>query len=223
MNSQRTASERTIVEVDLSADPDRVWRWLREPADIRRWFGWEHASLDHEIRAVFFDGVEQSEAARCLRIVGVDTTFSVQPSARGATLRVSKQTSEPPPVHDEIEEGWVAFVHQLRLALERHPDQDRRTLHHLVSSSEPASATEGAIPGPEALAGETWFRTAHQQGWLIPAWGDGLLIVHRFPPEPTSPFGKRSVLLTTYGMTPAAFNALSNRWAAWNAAGGETS
>ena len=32
-------------------------------------------------------------------------------------------------VYDEVNEGWLTFFQQLRFYLERHPGQDRRTLH----------------------------------------------------------------------------------------------
>lgn len=36
-----TESDPIIVEVTVAAPPDAVWRALRDPAEIRRWHGWE--------------------------------------------------------------------------------------------------------------------------------------------------------------------------------------
>jgi len=52
-------------------------------------------------------------------------------------------------------EGWLTFFQQLRFYLERHPGQDRRTVH-------------------VATAGEEWFRSEHQSGEVR---DDGALVI----------------------------------------------
>ena len=42
-----------IAELTLPAQPDQVWRHLREPALISRWFGWDYEGLGHEIDVIF--------------------------------------------------------------------------------------------------------------------------------------------------------------------------
>ena len=54
----------------MPAPVDTVWTAFRDPAVIRRWFGWDYDGLDDEIRAVFFDETVASEADRTLRIGG---------------------------------------------------------------------------------------------------------------------------------------------------------
>src|SRR5665647_3154381 len=44
---------REIVSVEIAADPDTVWAHVREPAKIRRWFGWHDDGIDDEIHRVF--------------------------------------------------------------------------------------------------------------------------------------------------------------------------
>ncbi len=212
-----TSKRRIVVDIEVDAPPDVVWRALREPAEVRRWFGWDYPGLDQEIDAIFVRGAEVTEPQRALAIIGADTSLLVNPAPRGATFQIVMPDSGQPPAYDVIEEGWIAFAHQLRLALERHRGQDRRSLQHLTPLRAPEVSPTGVIPGPESLSGSPWFHNQHQQAWLIPAWGDGLLILNRSPPGPDAPLGKRSVLITTYGLPPEAFAQLRSRWTAWNA------
>jgi uncharacterized protein YndB with AHSA1/START domain len=45
-----------VIELTLPGRPDEVWRHLREPALISRWFGWDYEGLGHEIDVIFFPG-----------------------------------------------------------------------------------------------------------------------------------------------------------------------
>jgi hypothetical protein len=58
-------------------------------------------------------------------------------------------------VYDEVNEGWLTFFQQLRFYLERHPGQERRTVH-------------------VATGGEEWFRTQNQVGIVR---DDGSLVI----------------------------------------------
>jgi hypothetical protein len=214
-----SSSGRTVVDVELDASPDVVWRALREPSEIRRWFGWEYPGLDQEIASIFLSGAEVAEAGRTLRIIGADTTLTVLPSPGGAGLQITMPPTAQPPAYDEIEEGWMAFAHQLRLALQKHPGQDGRRMHHRAPLRGPEAASADTIPGPEPLSGSPWFQNQHQRAWLIPSWGDGLLILNRSPSTADAPLGTRSVLITAYGMSPPAFEDLRSRWIAWNTGG----
>jgi hypothetical protein len=57
--------------------------------------------------------------------------------------------------YDEINEGWITFVQQLRFYLERHPGKKRRSEH---------------VP----TRGEEWFSTEHQSGRVRE---DGALVI----------------------------------------------
>ena len=57
---------------------------------------------------------------------------------------------------DEINEGWLTFVQQLRFYLERHAGEERRTEH---------------VPADE---GEEWFASTHQRGVVR---DDGALVI----------------------------------------------
>jgi uncharacterized protein YndB with AHSA1/START domain len=141
-------SDDPLVEVTLPAPVEEVWRHLRDPEAITRWFGWQYEGLEDEIAMIFTgDGVRADDDAHVLEIESpgrVDRS-SVEAAGEGATLRVTS-TIAPDSwdgVFDDIGEGWIQFVQQLRFLLERHPGEDRRT---------------------EFVEGELWYETEHQRG-----------------------------------------------------------
>jgi hypothetical protein len=176
-----------IVEVAVEAPADEVWRALRDPQEIRRWHGWdfeEGGGLDGEIREIYF-GAARADAARLTLDTGAGA-FVLEPHDATTIVRVTRTAPEGHDdwsgLYDEINEGWLSFVQQLRLYLERHAGEDRRTIH-----------LEREIPVPE---GETWFRSEHQTGVLL---GDyGLMIAAR---------GR--TIVSTYGLSDDAFDALA--------------
>lgn len=176
-----------IVEVAVEAPCDVVWRALRDPHELRRWHGWDfdgEGGLDGEIREIYF-GAARADAARLTLDTGAGT-FVLEPRGDSTVVRVTRAAPEGEEdwrgIHDEINEGWLSFVQQLRLYLERHAGEDRRTIH-----------LEREIPVPE---GETWFRSEHQTGVLL---GDyGLMIA-----------APGRTIVSTYGLPDDAFDALA--------------
>jgi uncharacterized protein YndB with AHSA1/START domain len=154
---------RVLVDIPIAAPPETVWRALRDPAEIRRWHGWEYDGIAAEIDEIYVRGAIVVTEGRDL-VLG-DTTVSVGPGTR---LVVKRDGGEP---GDVIDEGWIAFFHQLRFALERHPGRDRDTL---------------LLAGGEPPAGQEWFRSRTQTGvvagevlvvaaperTVVHAWGD---------------------------------------------------
>ncbi|MET0390911.1 MAG: hypothetical protein ABW321_33365 [Polyangiales bacterium] len=222
---------RTIAELTIAQSPERVFHALREPSAIRRWFGWEHAGLDDEIQFIFQTDAEVIEGGR-VRFKGIDTTFSVDDHGPGSVLRVT--TPGPDLGYDEVAEGFISFTQQLRFLLERHPDEDRKTLFLPTPARTPierarvargkpifgtfaalASVPVGApyeLSAAEPLQGEIWFRTAHQLGVTFDH-GHALLILSR-PPE--QPHG--TAILTSFNDDDAAWTAQRERWLAfWKA------
>ena len=71
----------------------------------------------------------------------------------------------------------------------------------------------------EALAGVVRFRTEHQVGVSVDAWGPGLLVLAGRPGSPKSPHGGGFALLTTFGASDDGLARLTQAWtAAWGAA-----
>jgi hypothetical protein len=178
-------TDPVIVEVTIAAPVADVWRALRDPDQIRRWHGWDYEGIEDEIREIYGSGAKASENDLTL-----DTgagRFELEPLADGTTrVRVTRAAPAGKDdwhgIYDEINEGWLSFAQQLRFYLERHRDEERRTLH-----------VEHQVPLPD---GERWFSSEHQTGVLL---GDfGLLTV-----------AHGRTLVSTYGLDDEAFDRLA--------------
>ncbi|MEV5555254.1 SRPBCC domain-containing protein [Nonomuraea wenchangensis] len=226
--------ERFTVEVTISAPVEEVWRALRDPELIRRWHGWHFDGLDKEIELIYAQQATESPEEHWVEVQGGDR-FELTDAGEGRThLRMTRAPlsgdAEWDSYYDDVNEGWVTFIHQLRFALERHPGADRRTVFLSGSGAAPPLAAAGlaaltrlapgtpyehAAPTGEPLAGTVWYRTDRQLGLTVDGWGDGLLVVAHTPPAAVHPEGVAMMVLTTYGQTDEEFAALDARWTAW--------
>lgn len=229
-------AHQVIVEVTLPAPVDTVWQALRDPTEVRRWFGWDYDGLDDEIHAMFFEAVDASEDHTRLAWKDGDR-FTLEADGRQTILRVTR----PAPadgatwddVYDEITEGWITFVQQLRFALTRHPGQDRRTVFFTGHAARdgiaalpdmlalPASALvvgepyETTAATGETLSGQVWHRAPHQTGVTVDQYGDGLLIVVDYAASSRPPHGGADIVITTYGLDDAGVAEIERRWTPW--------
>ena len=226
------------VEVTVPAPIDTVWEAFRDRDMIRRWHGWDDPSLEEEIQMIYFDETVASEEERTIHVgihlfafedAGAQTVVRVMRAAPVSTTSGTDWTQ----YYDDIEAGWLSFLHQLRFVLMRHPTDARRTIFRgfeqleVDGSQLPDLLGLGAVadiaPGGryaamaatgDQVSGEVWFRDELQFGLTVDAWGDGLLIMTRSP-DATGGHGSASMILSTYGLEPAAFDALEARWADW--------
>jgi len=150
----RRADRREIVSVEIAADSDTVWAHVREPAKIRRWFGWSDVDMDDEIRRVFVDDARvmgsdelasRGGPVRSLIWKGGDLLTvwpSTTPAVAHSVLTVSRRAYESFDVfaglYDDVDERWIASAQQLRFALELHPGADRRMLRAAGLDAGPA-------------------------------------------------------------------------------------
>jgi len=229
-------------EMLLPRPVEAVWLAFRDPELIRRWHGWDFEGLDEEIKALYVDGVVVDQEQHTLHIGG--HLFALRPQDGHTLLHVSRKA----PVekvdtgidwarqYDDIEEGWISFLQQLRFVLARQLQRRRRTIFR-------AGAARSAVPTPIAdvlglfnaartpagepyvadvgpgdhLEGEVWFRTGLQLGVTVDGWGEGLLILTH-PASSDEPFGLATMILTTYGLGEDDFADLERRWGMWFAA-----
>ena len=232
-------SDRVLVEILIAAPVDDVWRALRDPAEIRRWFGWEYPGLAEEIEFIFLRSAVASDADRTLRAPGVPDRFTLE--ANGSAHTIVRVIRSAPTtdrswkgIYDDVVEGWMTFAQQLRFVLERHRADDRRTLRlngRARAAGTPLPADALGLRGiaavqvgerytlktsmDEAIAGEVWFRSINQIGVTVDGYGDGLLIVGERRATEKSAHGGGEVVISTYGMADGAFAALRDRWIEW--------
>ena len=214
-----TDPEPVRIEVTLPRPVGEVWRAFRDPSLIRQWFGWEYDGLDDEIRHAFTDGTIASEAEHTLHIGG--HLFTVVELGAQTVVRVTRaapvesgEAMDWDAWYDDIDEGWLTFLQQLRFALAHHWGADRATVYlsgeaiadppvpvtaafglETVATLGPGARYDAEVAG-ERLAGEVWFRSEHQLGLTVDAWGPGLLVLAE---APNAARRSASAVLTTYG------------------------
>ena len=236
---------RVVVDVTIAAPIERVWQALRDPALIAQWFGWDYDKLAEEIDGYFLGGAVEVEPGRRLDLGG--DVFELEVAGSGTRVRLVR--AEPPAsdtwdgVYDDVDEGWRTFVAQLAFWLEAQHgaarEVARRRTVYLAGHREQADgptliAAAGlaaieplavgdryeaiAVTG-ETLAGTVRYRTGHQVGLSVDAWGPGLLVLAGRPPSPKSPHGGGFALLTTFGTSDDGLARLTQSWtAAWGGA-----
>src|ERR671915_491765 len=170
------------VEVVVRAPHVEVWRALTEPDQVRRWFGWDYAGLDEEIELMFVANAKHEPPGRILMFEG----------------------------DDQFEEGWRAFLLQLRDYLERHPGKRRRTIR-LTSEAKPI-AVLAAVAGE--VEGESRRASPHLSVTTTDSCGQGLVVVASSEPLDSADTGRVNVTITTYRLDDERFASLRARWQA---------
>lgn len=187
------------LSVHINADTRQLWVMLREPAEVSQWHGWDYDGLADEIRTIYFSPTAvEGPDHRTLTLEGGDT-FLLEPGPDGTQVTIERGTPEPgsdlADWHEDITEGWISFLQQLRFALERHPNTRRRTaffsgtptdgqsiISRVRADSLGAPGEEYSLtaPGGGELTGRVWFRSERQVGLTVARYaehGHGLLIL----------------------------------------------
>ena len=198
------------VETTIDADPAAVWHALTDPGEVPRWFGWDYDGLTEEIRVIF----EQEATAdpRTRRIDWGDGSYLEVAEADGRTvvravLPGDLTDAKWDDVYDGVEEGWTAFLAQLRFLVETRPAGPRRTLF-LTGVAGPDELRRAAGTGTTVLTSRRQLGLVDEHGHLVIAATTGLSIADSGPAE------KTSVIVSTYGLDDAAFAAVREGWAA---------
>ena len=216
------------IDVTIAAPLDIVWEALREKHKIRHWHGWDFDGLDAEIDLIY---MQAKEDGHTLDLQGGDHV-ELTPDGDGTALRLTRAPRGDDPewdaYYDDITEGWITFMHQLKFLVERRPTGERRTV--FLSGDNPSGrsvATDLGLPdGPagtpvalnlagQDVRGEIFFRTTHQVGVTVDAWGDGLLVVSSVPPGDAKPKGAVMAVLSTFDRPEQEVADLATRWQPW--------
>jgi hypothetical protein len=207
------------VEVVVDAPREEVWRALAEPERVARWFGWDYDGLESEIEYIFVDHARQEAPAR-LVLEDAEDNQTIELVDEGARTRVICVRPGPldgadwDELYEDVREGWITFFNQLRHSVERHPDEDRRTIR-LTGDAVPAEVIEAL--GRE-VSGPVWHEGRFQHA--VAAGGDGDVLVGvqpKLPVDAREP-GPIAVTVTSYGLDEASFEALRGHWQSWWAA-----
>lgn len=191
------------MDLIISAPREAVWRAIRDPAEAMRWHGWQYDGLSAEVDQIFA-GAQADERAGTIDVGAA--IFAVLRVDEATTRVAVSRLAEGPDEWHAIDEGWLTFVQQLRFYLEWHPGEERRTVRVHGELGDP----DDAVALLDDALSELWFSSDHQQGLVVPAYGDGLAIITR------TPTGGGAVV-TTYGLADETFAAVRERWATfWN-------
>jgi hypothetical protein len=232
-------SNQVVVDITIAAPIETVWSALRDPAQVEQWFGWDAPTLAEEVRDIFVDNATVDTAAHQLRFQeweGVVDMVELTAVAGGTRLRVVRAGGGPidwDGVYEDITQGWINFFQQLRLALELHPGQTRRTIYLSgaaqagvgepsealgltdVAAYEPGQPYAAVMATGDTAKGVVWYGTHFQTALLVEQWNNGLIVVTDKGVAPRRPHGGGSVLITTYDLPEAEFAALEQRWQGW--------
>ena len=118
-------SDPVIVEVVIEAPVETVWRAMRDPAEIRHWFGWDYEGLEEEIQVIFFQDSTADDDAHVLD-GGAEGVIALEARGDQTVVRVTRAAPAGSwdGVYDEVNEGWLTFFQQLRFYVERNPGRD---------------------------------------------------------------------------------------------------
>lgn len=204
-----------LVEVEVGVEAARVWRTLVEPDQIGQWFGWDAATLGEEVEFIFFEHATrdparmriefEGDAGQYLEVAaagGNSVVRVVQPAADGAEERIQP---------DLLEQGWIAFLYQLRRYVESHSGESRRTLYLTGAgvAAEVAAAVDRRLPGP------TWFSGEYTRVYGTGDFGPGLGVLFASAPLGSDGHDKATLTLSAWGLSDADFFELTSDWLGW--------
>lgn len=227
------------LSVLINADAPQVWTMLREPSRVAQWHGWQAENLEAEIKEIYFSGdVEESADHTSLTVHGGDT-FELHPAPGGTRVSVTRgareHNSEWAAWDEDITQGWLMFLQQLRFALERHPHGKRHTFTLQLPGGSGAAIDNlglAELPAPgedyrltlatgEEISGKVWFRTGHQVGLTVRDYaehGEGLLIVADHPEiKDVQPDNGSIVVASTYDLGAGTLGSIRSSWESWRA------
>lgn len=229
-------ADRVLVEILVAAPIDTVRKALVEPAEVSRWFGWDYPNLVADIE-MMWKGLTIDKTGRVLSAEGEPDRFTLEPLGDQTIVRVVRSAPAADgwkSIYDDVLEGWITFMHQLKFALERHAGEHRRTLYLNGRAKEAGTPNpidaiglsslwvipvgdryETRLVTGDTLDGTVYYRSQYQLGLTVSAWGDGLLIASVRPRTDKSPHGGGTLLLTTYNTSDDALDRLRERWTAW--------
>jgi hypothetical protein len=197
------------VQMPIGAGRDKVWEAVTKPAVLRRWFGWDYVGLDAEIQQIFVKAV--TKVARAKRMSWADGSYvEITGDAGSSVVRAVREGPEPtgPDQFDAIEEGWKAFLVQLRFLLEHNPQGVRRTIY--LTGESTGQAALGLVDGE-------WQRVGSRVAWTVDPDAHLVVAAGNRPVDSSWP-GRQQITVSTYALSDGEFEACRDNWAKrWSA------
>jgi uncharacterized protein YndB with AHSA1/START domain len=188
------------IELAVNAPRDEVWDALTQPPVLRQWFGWDYEGLDAEIQQIFVDEATLVSPERMgwddgsyLEVTGDDRSV-VRAVRAGATPEGDD--------YDALEEGWRAFLLQLRFLLEERPKGPRRTIY--LSGSTTWRQAREVAGGPLTPFGPRLGHRVDSAGHF--------LVVAGHEPLTSADAGHVDITVSTFGLDDAAFAVVRDSW-----------
>lgn len=191
----------------INAPIDAVWDALRSKEKLLQWHGWDTPSLEEEIESIYFADIKEdgSDSRKRTLVVNGGDTFMVEAKEAMTKLTLIRAGLSGDPewdaYYDNITEGWVSFVEQLRFMLEHNPKGSRKTIFSNLSlerndvleqlnlaDEKIGTHFEGQFQDND-ITGSVWFSTPNQLGLVVDVWGPGLLILQ---------FSEKGCIITRY-------------------------
>lgn len=227
------------LSVVINSDAQQVWTMLREPAKVAQWHGWQADDQAAEIQEIYFSPNVVEGADHTSLVVDGGDVFTLKPVPTGTEVSVTRaavdHNSEWAAWDEDITQGWLTFLQQLRFALERHPHGKRRTFFFSAPGDEGSAIEQlglSDVPKPgephsltlatgEEISGKVWFRSNHQVGLTVHHYaehGDGLVIVADQPAiKDIRPHGGSLVIVSTYDLGAHQLESIRSYWDKWRA------
>ena len=212
-------NQPVVIQVTVAAPIETVWASLRDPGLIKLWHGWEDDGLDAEIDQIYIAKAEADDEAHVLQVDGGDR-FELEDQGDEIVVRLTRAVLGPEDegvdYFDDVTQGWISFLQQLRFMHELHPDRPRRTL--FFSDRGDPDALLALLSSTPRLLGQRWFSTEHQNGMMLPDLGPGLLITAT-KDVAAGADGDAAVdamaIISTYGMDDETFQRHKSEWTEW--------
>jgi len=230
-------ADRVIVEILVAAPIETVWKAVKDPAEARRWFGWDYPNLADDLVGMW-SGNRADDENHELHADPMPDRFKLEALGAHTIVRIIRSAPAEDPswhgIYDDLAEGWLTFMQQLKFALERHPGEERRTIFlngRAKQAGDPdpitalglaklwvtpvGEAYDAKMSTGEHANGIVWYRSGNQLGLTVKGFGDGLLIFNVRPKTEKSLHGGGTITLTTYGVDDATFQQMRQRWSEW--------
>ena len=190
------------VEVSVDAGRDEVWECVTQAGALHQWFGWDYDGLDAEIQQIF---LSEATFVAPERMGWADGSYlEVRDDGDKALVRVAREVPghKESDEYDPIEEGWRAFLIQLRFLVQEKPQGQRRTLY-----------LTGETTGKQALAltDGPWEQSGRRVAWAVNGDGHLVVVAARLPLQ-SHEAAHVEITVSTFGLDDAGFEKQRQEW-----------